>query len=544
MFVPQFAAHLLPGPSPPPEPAPPAPPPDPRSLSHRAALRSLKCAECLTSSPHLDSSRREALRRFSVFPGLSAEHRAFAWRVMLGFSHAHADLRAHEARNRLHMYRHFLVAARAVAAAVAAPREEPPVVAAFRVYCAMYRYQDAVVVVPLRTPAPRALLPTLLSETDLACLDAMRSVLRTVYGEEGREEEEVQCDVFWALVGITGQQRRTAYSAAGQYLQTYGVRQKVMAYAKTLAVVDPELNHWIESRLQLSHSQYAEQWFRSLFSLPLASANRKDPTVLPRLWDALIASPFELICNVGVGLVRLVRHKIMDRNGGGRGRPLTSSEVLELLSNLPCVTAGSIELLLSDIWVNNSVSLFHRGRHIDEVRDNPRSYAPVEWPLLDEHAEADPRLIRTCQYLLRARGVGAFFFVVSIQSLQTSTIQRGGSHAFVRPCLPVALFVSDLVSYLRLVGCFRFCHFYCSAGWYLWSKNKTCVSFSLFEETRRAALQRSSGGLEPLHDCTNETLFSSFRSLYIYIYTYIRFCWSEGFGSCARRWLVRKAREY
>jgi hypothetical protein len=144
--------------------------------------------------------------------------------------------------------------------------------------------------------------------------------------------------------------------------------------------------------------------------------------VLPRVWDALIGSPYELIVHVAVALIRRARDRILAiANGpplGGDRR----SRVLRVLEILPGITLSDVDDVLQAIW-STTPALFRRGTRIEEVKENPVSFAEVEWPVLRSAEAADARIVRVCQYLLRARGLGTIFFVV-----------RSAPHILTAPC--------------------------------------------------------------------------------------------------------------
>lgn len=350
-----------------------------------------------------DDESLDSLRHNAGTNGLSSSDRANVWKLLLGFSSSQREAWGFVASCRRNMYHEYVGIARC---ALPKSFSDDLMLSAFIIYTAVHRLSS-----PTSGQLSRASLgklPHLVEPSDQSCLCAMRQVLVQVYDED---PDFADTNVFWSLVMLTGRQRRIAVSQSGHFLQSFDVRHRVVAYSDLLAMEDPSLDSLIRKLLHGDHSQYVDRWFRSYFALPLAAAQSKDRFVLPRLWDALIASPFELIVHVAISFVVRLKREIQQVHSGARRLSegeTPAARTLALLENISDVTSEDIDSIVRSICRTKS-GLFRRGQRIDSNAEKPISFN-VQWPVLRKNS-VNSSLVKVCQYLLRARHFGSIFFV-------------------------------------------------------------------------------------------------------------------------------------
>jgi hypothetical protein len=354
--------------------------------------RMYKCEKLIASKDVVDGRTQDCLRRLAVYPGLPDKERANVWKIFLKLRTPMRETWIFADKQRSEAYDSLLEASH-----VKDYDEHDDVIKVFMFYAAMDGSRAATTHGPTYSPTSVCYPGAALSSADLESIRAMCAVLKQAL--------EYHYQVFWGLVMLTNQLNRIAVSQSGTVLQRYSVSHRVMAFSKRLAVVDPALYDLLENKLGILPSAYADKWFRSLFALTFGE-NRIDAVI--RLWDALIASPFELVVHVAVHFVLKMKEPIQAILGWNHEPvQVLATQVLEVLETLPNITKSNLDQILHTIW--HSTDTLFRGS--TELRDlDHRISFSVEWPVVRLGA-VNSSIVRILQFLLRARGLGSIFFV-------------------------------------------------------------------------------------------------------------------------------------
>jgi Rab-GTPase-TBC domain len=354
--------------------------------------RMYKCEKLFALRDVVDGRTQECLRRLAVFPGLPVKERANVWKLFLKLRTPMKETWTFSDKQRREAYDSLLEAS-----CVKEYDEHDDVIKVFMFYAAMDGNRSATAHGPTYSPSSVCYPGSALSSADLESIRAMCAVLKQalVYDYQ----------VFWGLVMLTNQLNRIAVSQSGTVLQRYSVSHRVMAFSKRLAVVDPDLSHLLEQKLGILPSVYADKWFRSLFALAFGE-KRIDAVV--RLWDALIASPFELVVHVAVHFVLKMKEPIQAILAcNHEPAEVLTTQVVKVLETLPNIDKSTLDEILYTIWQGTD-TLF---RGSTELRDlDHRISFLVEWPVV-KRGTVNSSIVRILQFLLRARGLGSIFFV-------------------------------------------------------------------------------------------------------------------------------------
>lgn len=368
-----------------------------------ASFRAHKCKALIHRSEVYDDRVQDTLRRFCVFPGLGDAERADMWNILLGVQTTIRDLWKFTDTQRREAYDALLLNAMKVLDG----EPEDPVLIALRMYSVVS--SGRLKTGALSTSAPRlSSLKNGIDEEELGSIRAMRTVLSHVFERDGKVQDHL---VFWGLVMLTTQQNRVLMSSNGRFLQSYGTSQRVHAFSVALARDNPDTCDLLERQLGIAASEYADTWFRSLFAVPLlrSGVEKERLEAIARLWDALIASPFELVVHVAVRFVRRMKAPIMEtmaRRYSGEF-PDIKLKVLDILDTLPGINLAAVNEILHNVW-SNTRTLFRPGTRLTDLHN--RIWFAVRWPIL-ERGTVNSDLVRVCQFLLRAHGLGSILFV-------------------------------------------------------------------------------------------------------------------------------------
>jgi hypothetical protein len=350
--------------------------------------RAIKCERLMDCSGDVvDIQIQDRLRRLAVYPGLPAEQRADVWKLFLKLLTPIRATWSFAEQQRRESYESMLEVCY-----VTGDREPEDVVKVFMFYSRMDCSRAATSDTTRYYSIVKGKDTSALSVAELESLRAMHAVLKGVFVHDYQ--------IFWCLVMLRNQQNRIAVSQNGTTLQLYSASHRVLAFAKHLAVVDPELSSLLESKFVILPSMYADKWFRSLFALPFG---QERVGAVIRVWDALIASPFELVVHVAVHLMLRMKPALQ----AIYARTSDSAPALRLLEALPEITERDMDDILHTIW-HDVKTLFRRGNQLSDLED--RISFSIQWPVV-RFGAVDSALVKIMQFLLRARGLRSIFFV-------------------------------------------------------------------------------------------------------------------------------------
>jgi Rab-GTPase-TBC domain len=350
--------------------------------------RTIKCARLLQCSGDVvDIRMQDRLRRIAVYPGLPAEQRADVWKLFLKLLTPMRAAWSFTEQQRRESYESMLEVCH-----VTGDREPEQVLNVFMFYSTMDCSRAATSDSPKYHSTGKGNDTSALSMAELESLRAMHAVLKGVFVNDYQ--------IFWCLVMLRNQQNRIVLSQNGTMLQRYSASHRVLAFAKHLAVVDPELSSLLERKFMILPSMYADKWFRSLFALPFG---QERVGAVIRVWDALIASPFELVVHVAVHLTLRMKPALQ----AIYARTSDSAPALRLLETLPEITEREVDDILHTIW-HDVKTLFRRGNQLSDLED--RISFSIEWPVV-RFGAVNSTLVKILQFLLRARGLRSIFFV-------------------------------------------------------------------------------------------------------------------------------------